>query len=169
MGGGFSPKSYHIDLHNYFNSLGEGETHDAILTYTIMDGDGVTDTTDITLTITGVNDAPVADDMTRQIDEDGAPKTFSFAASDPDFNDMTYVFDSQDGAGTFTNNNDGTFTYSRDGNFDNNVNDGGQTIGTVTVNYTATDTLNLSDSGVITINVIGVDDGTGSTDGGNVF
>jgi len=47
------------DPNGQFESLGAGETATDTFTYTISDGQGGTDTGQVTVTITGVNDAPV--------------------------------------------------------------------------------------------------------------
>ncbi len=59
----------------YFNAIPEGET--VVLTYTVKadDGNGGTTTHDITITITGTNDAPVVQPDTNSVTEDVAPTT----------------------------------------------------------------------------------------------
>ena len=45
---------------NEVNKLDNGDTATLTFTYTISDGNGGTDTGDITITINGVNDTPIA-------------------------------------------------------------------------------------------------------------
>ena len=49
-----------FDPNGNFEDLAVGDTRDTTLTYQISDGNGGTDTATITVTVSGVNDAPVA-------------------------------------------------------------------------------------------------------------
>ncbi len=51
-----------FDPNGNFEDLAVGDTRDTTLTYQISDGNGGTDTATITVTVSGVNDAPVATD-----------------------------------------------------------------------------------------------------------
>ena len=51
-----------FDPNGNFEDLAVGATRDTTLTYQISDGNGGTDTATITVTVSGVNDAPVATD-----------------------------------------------------------------------------------------------------------
>lgn len=53
-------------------ALAEGETFDAMLGYEVSDGQGGTDIATATVTVTGVNDAPVAIDDAADVAENGA-------------------------------------------------------------------------------------------------
>ena len=53
-------------------ALAEGETFDAMLGYEVSDGQGGTDIATATVTVTGVNDAPVAIDDAADVAEKGA-------------------------------------------------------------------------------------------------
>ena len=113
--------------------------HDAIetfsFTYETMSPEGNLATADVTLTIDGVNDQPVAANVSGSVGEDDAsdPRdpslvgdgvTIAFSASDIDIGDTlgfeiisapTDAFGNQ--YGTVRNNNDGTFTFNPLDNF----------------------------------------------------
>ncbi|MFN3148164.1 MAG: Ig-like domain-containing protein, partial [Paracoccaceae bacterium] len=62
--------TYDYDPNGAFESLGAGDEAEETFSYTISDGNGGTSTASVTITITGVNDAPVAGDDTDTTDED---------------------------------------------------------------------------------------------------
>src|SRR5579871_1244090 len=94
--------------------LAAGETVTLTYPVTVTDLHGATDTQNVTVTINGVNEAPVANAVQATTDEDtpiAIDVTHSF--TDPDVHDThTYIASSlsTDGA-TIINNGDGTFTY----------------------------------------------------------
>ena len=52
--------TFHCDSHGRFTHLGQGEQASESFTYTVADRGGLTSTAEVTVTVTGVNDAPVA-------------------------------------------------------------------------------------------------------------
>jgi hypothetical protein len=97
-------------------------------TYTVSDGNGGTDTATVNVSVTCVNDAPVANDDSASTDED-TPVTIYVLANDTDVEDDTLTVESvtQPAHGTVTNNStdvtyipsagycgDDTFTYTAD-------------------------------------------------------
>jgi VCBS repeat-containing protein len=85
-------------------------------TYTISDGHGGTDTATVSITVTCVNDNPVAVDDSYQAFENGS---LSVAApgvlgndSDPDGDPLTLSAHTNPAHGTLTINPDGSFTYT---------------------------------------------------------
>ncbi len=121
-------------------------------TYTITDDNSTSDSATVTITVNGVNDAPVAQDDTFSIDAGGmldgdvkddngngqdadedAGDTLSFAVSQ-DVANGTLVF----------NNSTGIFIYVPDDGF----------AGVDTFTYTATDSQGATDTATVTINVI---------------
>ena len=52
--------SYIFDSNSDFEDLQSGETRTTTITYTVSDGNGGLSTADVTITVTGNNDAPVA-------------------------------------------------------------------------------------------------------------
>ena len=78
----------------YFNSLAAGESAVVEFSYNVVDGNGGSTAQSATITITGVNDAPVvSDNLSFERTEDEDPFTFSLLenASDPDTNDTLSV------------------------------------------------------------------------------
>lgn len=67
-----------------YNSLAAGATRVLTFSYTVNDGNGGTDTANVTLTVTGTNDAPVAVADTAAATEDAPAVTGSVATNDSD-------------------------------------------------------------------------------------
>ncbi|GAA4200928.1 hypothetical protein GCM10022289_13500 [Pedobacter jeongneungensis] len=78
---------------------------------TVSDGNGGTTTVTIPVTITPVNDAPVASSPAISTTED-TPKTGTITATDVDGDALTYAITTQPLHGTVTLNTDGTYTYT---------------------------------------------------------
>ncbi len=78
-----------------FEDLAAGETRDTSFTYTLVDADGLTDTATVTVTVTGINDAPVTvGTIGTQTNNDSdviTPLNVSGFFDDPDTSDvLTY-------------------------------------------------------------------------------
>ncbi|SHO42519.1 retention module-containing protein, partial [Desulfopila aestuarii] len=75
----FDPKTgaYTFDASSY-DSLAEGETQTFNIEYTVTDDQGATDTATLAITVTGTNDAPIANDDTLSATED-TPVTYTAA------------------------------------------------------------------------------------------
>ncbi|MGH1420153.1 MAG: Ig-like domain-containing protein, partial [Hyphomicrobiaceae bacterium] len=114
-----------------FEDLAVGATRDTTLTYEISDGNGGTDTATITVTVTGVNDAPTAtnDAFTGVTEDDGAAilgnaltaDNGSGIDSDPDGDALMVT--AQTGVagsngGTFSIDAAGVVTFDPDGDFE---------------------------------------------------
>ncbi|MGF1525007.1 MAG: beta strand repeat-containing protein, partial [Leptolyngbyaceae cyanobacterium] len=101
-----------------FESLAVGETGTDSFTYTIEDSFGTVDTATVTVTIDGVNDAPVAVDDDFTTDED-VPLSDTVFTNDSDIDSTTLtatlLTDVSDGS--LTLNADGSFSYTPDANF----------------------------------------------------
>ncbi|MGD1928410.1 MAG: cadherin-like domain-containing protein [Leptolyngbyaceae cyanobacterium] len=100
-----------------------GETAEEIFSYTVSDGNGGTDTADVKVTVTGVNDAPIAVNdsgggfITNEVT---AFVTANVLAndSDPEGGPITLTgFDASGTQGVVTSNGDGTFNYDPNGAF----------------------------------------------------
>jgi hypothetical protein len=116
--------------------------------YEVSDGNGGKDAGKATITVTAVNDAPVAGDDTFTINEDTSLNdTVSTNDSDVDGDKLTCALVGPALAG-LTFNSDGTFTYTpaADAN------------GTVSFTYKASDGNGGSDNATVTINVTPVND-----------
>ncbi len=97
-----------------YQFLAEGEVSDPItFTYGVTDGE-FTVTQTATLTITGVNDAPVAADLDATTLKNGSVTIDVLAeATDPDLIDVLSVVEVTDGSnGDVTVNSDGSLTYT---------------------------------------------------------
>ena len=149
--------------------LAAGETVTVVFTITVNDGNGGTDTQDVTINITGANDAPVIAivDVTGIITEGGTvSETGSITFTDLDLTDTptaTEVTQSVTTALTLTAPQqaaiENAFTISAAGGNTNN--------GTINWDYTIADTdLDFLAAGetVTVVFTITVDDGNGGTD-----
>ncbi|WP_417391247.1 Ig-like domain-containing protein [Gimesia sp.] len=155
-----------------FNDLALDETATDSFTYRIFDGVDGTDTATVTITINGVNDAPVAEDDAVVTDEDTTltggnlfADNGSGADSDPDTSDsftVTAVIGGTVGSqfalasgALLTVNADGTYSYDPNGIFESLAQ--GQT-DTDSFTYTITDTQGGTDTATVTITINGVND-----------
>jgi VCBS repeat-containing protein len=123
-------------------------------TYTIEDGKGGTDTASVSITVTAVNDAPVAVDDAFTANEDVvltvlAPNVLS-NDTDPDGDAaaLSAVVVSGPSRGTLTLNGNGSFTYAANENFN----------GTDTFTYKASDGSSDSNVATVTVTVASVND-----------
>jgi len=152
-----------FDPNRQFEYLAVGESATDSFTYTISDGQGGTDTATVTITITGVNDAPEAvDDRDAgfETDEDTLFITGNVLAndSDPDASDTITLsgLDTSQTLGVVSDNGDGSFTYDPDGQFEYLA--VGETA-TDTFTYTISDGMGELASATVTLTVTGVNDG----------
>jgi len=150
-----SDGTFGYDPNGQFESLAVGETATDSFKYTVTDGNGGTDTATVTVTISGVNEAPTA------VDDDGGVTAFtaSFTTanvlvndSDPDTSDTLSVsgLDTSGTAGLVTNNSDGTFGYDPNGAFDTLA---GSASATDTFKYTVADGQGGTDTATVTVTV----------------
>jgi hypothetical protein len=118
------------------------------ITYVISDGDGGTATATIAVTVTPVNDPPVAANDTAVTDED-VPVTIAVLGNDSDVEgDPLTVTGAYAVNGTVTINPDGTITYAPNSDFS-----GGDTI-----SYTISDGQGGFSSAMVTVTVNAVND-----------
>ena len=137
-----------------FEALGPGDTGVEVFSYTVRDSAGFTDTAEVTVTVTGVNDPPVALDDLASVGE-GATVTLAPLANDADAEDGDVILDTLDLAGLagrVTRNADDTLTYDPAGAFDTL---GGGDSATETFAYTVRDSDGARDTARVTITVIG--------------
>ncbi len=128
-------------------SLRVGQTLTDTFSYTISDGNE-DDAAIITVTVSGVNDIPVASDGLLITDEDELVE-YALPASDVDAGDsITFKIESGPTSGTVDLNPDGSLTYSPNPNF----------FGTDSFIYSATDSSGSSDTGIIQVTVNPVND-----------
>ncbi|MBM9521351.1 VCBS domain-containing protein, partial [Desulforhopalus vacuolatus] len=119
--------------------LAEGETVTAVFTITVDDQNGGTDTQDVTITITGANDAPVAGaDITTTVAEGDA--TINGALTSTDLDDgATAAFAVTPGSTApdgFILNPDGSYSFDPTDAAYDHLNVGDSTILTIPVTVT---------------------------------
>ena len=142
-----------------FDSLAPGDSEEDTFEYTTTDG-GLTDTALVTVTVTGVNDAPIAADDEYEIDVLGPITLGNALDNDSDIDNGDFVtvtaLDLTGTTGSVLSNGDGTFEYTRadllvDGATDSFV-------------YEITDQNGASTTATVTISEVDVDnDGFGVT------
>lgn len=162
--------TFGYDPNGQFDFLGPGETAPDSFTYDVSDGEGGTDTAVVTITVTGLNNPPVAEDDWGDgftTDEDTAFVTSSVLANDSDLDGGTLTvsgIDTTGTAGLVTDNGDGTFGYDPNGQFEM------LRTGEVAVaifQYTLSDGQGGSDTAIVTIVVNGVNDAPVAVDDGD--
>ena len=125
-------------------ALAAGETIEDSFTYTISDGNGGTDTATVTLTVSGVNDAPVAVSESYSAFEDtplSVTADVGVLANDSDIDGdaLVAVLVNDVSHGSLMLNADGSFTYTPEGDFSGadeftyNANDGTSDGNTISV------------------------------------
>ena len=122
-----------------------GFVGDAIITYTVVDGNGGEDTGNLTVTVTGTNAAPVAVDDTATTPFDTLVEDIDVIGNDtdPDDDTLSLVLGSATSPdGTVTENPDGTLNFDPTPGF----------TGPATITYTVTDGAD-TDTGTLTVTV----------------
>ncbi|MGD9591224.1 MAG: Ig-like domain-containing protein [Candidatus Berkiella sp.] len=158
--------SYSYDPRVAFNYLSVGESTTDLITYTMQDAEGLTSDATLTITITGVNDAPTANDDSNTthgntvIDVNSAldPNALLANDTDPDQSD-TLVVSAVNGVGAnvgnqfalpsgalLTVNADGTYQYDPNGQFAVSGND--------SFTYTISDANGGTDTATVNISII---------------
>jgi len=132
-----------------FDNLSDGETASDSFTYTASDGNGGTHQASVSLTIEGLNGAPVAADDSFATYEDstltvGAPGVLG-NDDDPDGDPLTPTVGAAPSNGTLTLSNDGSFEYVPAPGF----------TGTDSFTYTAGDGNGGTDQATVTLAVNG--------------
>ena len=118
------------------------------ITYTLSDGQGGTATATVVVTVTPVNDAPVASNDTASTSED-TPVTIAVLANDTDRDgDPLTVTAASAMSGAVVINADGTLTYTPAANFN----------GTDRISYTISDGQGGTSTATVTVTVASVND-----------
>ncbi len=117
--------------------------------YTIIDGNGGTDTATVYITVTSVNDRPVADDDYSTVDEDSSDNQIDVLANDEDVDgDALEITDvSTPAHGNASHNSEYVF-YTPDPNYS----------GADQFSYTITDNNGGTDSATVYVTVTGIND-----------
>src|SRR5205814_5042028 len=104
--------SYSFNASNVaYQSLGVGQSTTLTVPYTVTDDQGATSTANLVITITGTNDAPVAQASSFSVTEDAALINGSVAATDVDANAaLTFALNGAAPAGLVFNA-DGSYSF----------------------------------------------------------
>jgi hypothetical protein len=133
------------DPNSQFEYLDQGESATDVFRYTTADGQGGTDTATVTVTVTGIDDSPIAvDDGPVDTDED-TPIVVSVLANDSDPDDALTVTSATNGSNGSVTTNGTTVTYSPNTGF----------TGTDSFTYTIDDGAGTTDSATVTVSVSG--------------
>ncbi len=144
-----------------FESLALGEPGTASFTYLARDRHGVaSNEATVTITVVGVNDKPVVQNLSLGAVEDGGPVGGTFAGTDIDSDDtpstITFNVVSPPSEGSANGSGGNAFVFDPGTAFQNL---GVNQARTVTFTYTATDRHGaVSDPGIVTVTVTGVND-----------
>ncbi|WP_251977996.1 tandem-95 repeat protein, partial [Salinicola avicenniae] len=151
--------SYRFDPGTDFDALAAGESRDVTFSYTATDNDGgVSAPQTVTITVTGTNDAPVAQAAVATTEENTILTGQVPAATDVDGTIASYSLDTDvgQGNGSLSFNADGSYRFDPGSDFDALA--AGQSRD-VTFSYTATDNAgDVSTPQTVTITVTGTND-----------
>jgi VCBS repeat-containing protein len=148
-----------------YQGLDDGETAEVVVSYTVTDEHGESDTGTLTITVHGMNDAPVSGGATSASGTEDDPSIGGTvpAATDVDVEPLTYQLVPGsveiDGASA----PDGTVSFLADGSYsyvptlaDQGLDDGESHV--ITFTYVASDGTAVSEGATVTITVNGADD-----------
>ena len=141
-----------------FDALGVGESDTETFIYSVIDADGNIATSQVTVTVTGVNDPPKAVEDEFRLGEDAAPLTVNLLTndSDPDTNDtLTLTSISNPPVGLVSFGSGGEVTYDTQGGFQDLA--VGETA-TVTFTYEISDDYGATSTSTVTFVVEGSND-----------
>ena len=119
-----------------------------MFTYTMSDGEFTSDAT-VSITVTAVNDAPVAVSDTATVEEDSGLTSIDVVSNDTDVegDTLTLTAATTDGSGTVSVNADGlSVDYTPAANFD----------GIEVITYAVSDGVDSDDTGILTITVTAI-------------
>lgn len=138
-----------------FDALKEGAQVADRFTYIVDDGKGGTASAEVTITITGENDAPMLT-LTDAVDvaENGTSVAAGISATDVDSDTLTFSLSGVDAALFEIDANTGALRFAAAPDFEAPADDGGDNIYDLTV--TVTDDLGASDSADLTVSVTDV-------------
>src|SRR5258705_314650 len=140
-----------------YHHIAQGWPQDVVVSYTVTDEHGASDTASLTITVNGVNDAPVARDDAKSGNEDSTI-TGSVATNDSDADDgatLGYALVGAAPAG-LTFNGDGSWSLDASDAAYQHIAQGSHQ--DVVVSYTVTDEHGASGTASLTITVNGVND-----------
>jgi VCBS repeat-containing protein len=141
--------------HESYQHLAAGQTATIVTSYTVSDGHGGTATSTLSITVTGTNDAPVAQVAPNSGAEDGTISGSVHATDVDDGAVLSYAVDGPAPAG-FTLNADGSYTLDAGNAAYQHLAEGATQ--QLVISYTATDEHGASSQSTLTINLAGVND-----------
>nr|WP_255702129.1 VCBS domain-containing protein [Salinicola sp. DM10] len=163
--------SYSFNPGTAFDRLAAGQSDTTQISYTVSDGQGGSDTTTLTIKVTGTNDAPVAVADTGSTGENATLNVSAaqgVLANDSDVDGGTLSVSAVNGTdanvgqaiagsngGTFTLNADGSYSFNPGTAFDRLA--AGQS-DTTQISYTVSDGQGGSDTATLTVTVTGTND-----------
>lgn len=155
--------SYELDA-SMADALSAGETITQVMTYTITDNHGATDVATFTVTVTGINDGPDANDDDGGSVAENTTITGDVTGNDSDIDRLdthTFSLNSEwTGPGSLTFNEDGTWSYNS-GDL-SGLNDG-ETLD-LSFDYTITDNHGATDTATVRFTVVGTGGSTPPVD-----
>ena len=149
--------SYSFDAANSaYQSLGAGQSAVLTVPYTVTDDQGATSTANLVITVTGTNDAPVAQAASFSVAEDAALLSGSVAATDVDANaTLTFALNGSAPAG-LTFNTDGSYSFDAANSVYQSLGVGQSAV--LTVPYTVIDDQGATSTANLVISVTGTND-----------
>src|SRR5205814_431575 len=149
--------SYSFDASNAtYQSLGRGQSTTLTVPYTVTDDQGASSFANLVITITGTNDAPVAQASSFTVAEDAALINGSVAATDVDANAaLSFALNGAAPAGLVFNA-DGSYSFDASNPTYQSLGVGQST--TLTVPYTVTDDQGATSAANLVITVTGTND-----------
>ena len=149
--------SYSFDPSNpAYQSLGVGQSQVITVPYTVTDDRGATSAANLVITITGTNDAPVAQAASFSVAEDSALVNGSVSATDPDGNaSLSFALNGAAPAGLVFNAN-GTYSFDPSNAAYQSLGVGQSQV--ITVAYTVTDDQGATSTANLVITVTGTND-----------
>ncbi|MFN3148161.1 MAG: Ig-like domain-containing protein [Paracoccaceae bacterium] len=105
--------SFGFDPAGAYDHLAPGETAQETFTYEVSDGNGGTSEATVTITVNGVNDAPVSPDITVEVNSgDTLEGTLTATDVDNPEGDLSFSLVGTAGGATVVVNPDGTYSYT---------------------------------------------------------
>ncbi|SER97225.1 VCBS repeat-containing protein, partial [Pseudomonas sp. NFACC02] len=139
-----------------YQHLAAGETTTLTVPFTVTDKAGLTSTSNLTITVTGTNDAPVAN-VSQGTGVEDTTTTGQLLASDADNGDvLTYTVNDADKPAGFSVDASGKWTLDASNPAYQHLAEGETT--TLTVPFTVTDKAGLNSTSNLTITVTGTND-----------
>ena len=157
----FTSSTVIFDPNGAFEALTSGAMQTESLTYTVSDGNGGTDTANVTVTVIGENEDPVAIDDAADVSEDGGSTAIAILGNDtdPEGDPLTVVGVTDNGAAGTATFTAGDISFDPAGAYKSL---GSGETATESLTYTVSDGNGGTDTANVTVTVIGQNDGPGA-------